>query len=1658
MPSSSPLAAAQRAQDLAASLDTLWALSAAAYAVLLTVGAAVAHTGKTGGRNVSTGLAQGFIVLSVGTVAWWLCGYGVAFGASGAALGTEGAAYAVDSTSDSADRFFGSLPLLYASLGVFSSGVVGRMTLPAFVVVVAVHSAFVVPVVVHAVWGDHGWLAAWSPSCTVGRGVLDSGGFAAVHVLGGALAVGSGFVLGPRRLRGGVPLFSEAGRDMTVAHDKFAHGAGTLLLWCGYIALAGSGVGTAGRARRGEGESLVGGAAHAMAAEALGGSAALAVSTWLSRERLGYLRHADVFDGGVAGLVAASGGFFVPLAYAPLLGAGGAAVHVLCLRLKEVLGLDDGLDAASVHLGPGLWGLLASSLAASSDLVAAGGAAAADDSGVRLCVHALFGVCVVGWGLLAAVAVLEGVDRVLPVCPHGEDEREGLDATVCGGPYCGIIGDLAHRAILWPNPGTAAAAMAAAEAAAAAEDGVEGPTEAVRRAESLRSAAPLPPRARTLLRLRPSPGLCVRTALFCATLGAATALGATSGSGGGGRSREAWALLTSGGGGEADAANRTEGWTVSDARVRQLEGDVHTMWLLVCAMGVFLMQLGFCFLEAGSVRSGNVITIVFKNFADCAFGALGWWLVGYSFAFASGSPFVGGGTAEFFAFSPGPRDSGYRDLGRFFLSFTYMTTAATIVSGGIAERMSLSAYAMISAAIATVGYPLGVHWLWSDHGWLSPFSSDRIAGNGTLDFAGSIVIHLFGGACALGFAWLLGPRQLAGSVDVFSPEGQVLVAPHNKFQQACGTLLLWFSWLAFNGGSVGSIADGGASVAAGAMICTVLAGSAATVVGAVFFRWHEGYFHIGHTCNTALTGLVSITAGCGYVSPGSSLAIGALATPVYYGVFRARTRLRIDDVVDAGAVHFGGGLWGGVAVGLFADADRIAAGTGLARAGVDTSGLFMGGGATQLGLQLLAILCVVAWAALFVPVVYLLASRLVDVRVTLEAELAGIDITEHRAHSYDYIERLERERFEAEESQRLLQGVAECMVRFDLDTADALLQTHSARRGGADGTAGRAAGSDALREALVGLVGNLRSYRPYLPESLFATDPDAELLGEVLGPSSVLPPGGDGQAALCCVCVEGCRALDEAHPLAMREARAVYGVLLREAVGALQGYVVGAQRDRVVVAFRSFRPAVSFALQLQQRAHDAEWPAALRDHPCFGAGGGGGGGGGSCSGRDSWVKCEGDNSIARGSAWNGLRLKIGVASGPVDTDLSRVTGRFDYKGSAVVQAEALCTKAVGGTVAVMEMTNEEAMHEFNCVSVLSLPLEKLRGVRGTHTVLLLVPQALEGRAQAVEAAVYLRDNGSGSDTSPYNPLVAPASGSMSVAAGVSGIVSPLALPPSELKESVATIATVRMGELSPGGASSAAAAASETLNSVLNNILRCLQRTEGSVVSVCGTQVVLGWNTARRCLSHADQGVRFAAQLHSGFESLGLRLQRGCHPRTGIATGWCMHGSIGAHGQRFVNVFGPCVALSAHLASAAEALEAFVLVASMPGHPVAEENPLLAGAVRPVDTWSLPNVIKGTAGAEGEEATEVAREAVDVYEICADRVYEAVVREESYSSVVVDIESKDHTWEWGTGYAKAFRQKRWQDIAKVDCHIMKTVAMMLREGKTLRSIAETRIM
>jgi Amt family ammonium transporter len=407
------------------------------------------------------------------------------------------------------------------------------------------------------------------------------------------------------------------------------------------------------------------------------------------------------------------------------------------------------------------------------------------------------------------------------------------------------------------------------------------------------------------------------------------------------------------------------------------EVAIDTVWILLAAVLVFFMQAGFAMVETGFTRAKNAVNIGMKNLMDYCVGTLAFWAVGFGFMFGADRFGLFGGSGFFLSGANPVTAEGLRTFAFWMFQVVFAATAATIVSGAMAERTRFVAYLIYSFVISLFIYPISGHWIWGG-GWL--------ANLGFMDFAGSTVVHSLGGWCALIGAALLGPRvgkyvRRDGQISVKAIQG------HNLPLATLGVFILWFGWFGFNAGSTVSGTD--LSIAFIAVNTNVAA--AAGAVGAMALSWIRSKKpDLSMSLNGALAGLVAVTAGCASVSPGSAILIGLIAGAIVeLSVEFIDKVLRIDDPVGAVSVHGVCGAWGTLAVGLFAQPEY----GGLA-------GLFFGGGVQQLGIQALGVLCVFGWTVAASLALFSLLKATVGLRVGPEEELRGLDIGEHGSEAY----------------------------------------------------------------------------------------------------------------------------------------------------------------------------------------------------------------------------------------------------------------------------------------------------------------------------------------------------------------------------------------------------------------------------------------------------------------------------------------------------------------------------------------------------------------------------------------------------------------------------------------------------------------------------------
>jgi len=417
-----------------------------------------------------------------------------------------------------------------------------------------------------------------------------------------------------------------------------------------------------------------------------------------------------------------------------------------------------------------------------------------------------------------------------------------------------------------------------------------------------------------------------------------------------------------------------------DATAASNQVAVDTVWMLVAAFLVFFMQAGFAMVEAGFTRAKNASNIMMKNIMDFSVGAIGYWAIGFGLMFGADKLGLFGSDGFFLSAGDPTTGDGLWQLAFWMFQVVFAATAATIVSGAMAERTKFVGYLFYSAVISALIYPVVGHWIWGG-GWLS--------GKGMVDFAGSTVVHSVGGWAALAGAIVLGPR-----LGKYGPNGTVKAIPgHNIPLAALGVFILWFGWFGFNPGST----TAGTNLSIATIAVTTNLSAAAGAITAMITIWiRHGKPDTSMTLNGALAGLVAITAPCASVSPASAIIIGAIAgVLVVFSVEFLDRVLKIDDPVGAISVHGVCGAFGTLAVGLFAQAKY-----GEASGAGAVNGLFFGGGLSQFWVQLVGVVTVFLWVFIAAMALFLAIKFTVGLRVSREEELRGLDIDEHGMESY----------------------------------------------------------------------------------------------------------------------------------------------------------------------------------------------------------------------------------------------------------------------------------------------------------------------------------------------------------------------------------------------------------------------------------------------------------------------------------------------------------------------------------------------------------------------------------------------------------------------------------------------------------------------------------
>lgn len=419
--------------------------------------------------------------------------------------------------------------------------------------------------------------------------------------------------------------------------------------------------------------------------------------------------------------------------------------------------------------------------------------------------------------------------------------------------------------------------------------------------------------------------------------------------------------------------------------IKEVSSDLWGVWFLLGAALVFWMQAGFAMVETGFTRAKNTGNIIMKNLMDFCIGTVMFVAIGFGIFLGENTFFGLIGKPNWQVFT----NYATFDWSNFVFNLVFCATAATIVSGAMAERTKFLSYCVYSAVISAIIYPVEAHWTWGG-GWLAAI--------GFHDFAGSNCIHMVGGICALIGAAMVGPRIGKFTRDKDGKVTKVHAFPgHNIPLGALGVFILWLGWYGFNGAAAVTVPE------LGSIFVTTTIAPAVATVSCMIFTWIKyGKPDVSMCLNASLAGLVAITAPCDVTDALGAIIIGAVSgVLVVFGVWLLDNKLHIDDPVGAVAVHCFNGIWGTIAVGLFATPSAPAFARAISGGAnqISGAGLFYGGGFKCLGIQLLGMFCTIAWTAITITIVFLIIKKIFGLRVTAEEEIVGLDKLEHGLES-----------------------------------------------------------------------------------------------------------------------------------------------------------------------------------------------------------------------------------------------------------------------------------------------------------------------------------------------------------------------------------------------------------------------------------------------------------------------------------------------------------------------------------------------------------------------------------------------------------------------------------------------------------------------------------
>ncbi|CAD6185075.1 unnamed protein product [Caenorhabditis auriculariae] len=954
---------------------------------LMQCGFAFLEAGAVRSKNTTNILIKNLLDSCIAIVGYWSLGWAFAYGDASNSTAGLFIGYSQFFLANFTDypKFFFQYVFAATSATIVSGAVAERCEFVTYIVYCSVISTFVYPILTHWGWHPQGWMLQGITSGIIKTTYLDFAGAGVVHLCGGSISFVAALIMGPRI--GKFPKDGEEESDEIKGHSVPFAALGGFILMFGFLAFNGGSM--ADIVKPGEGYIV----ALAMVNTILCG--AFAALTYLIMH---YITHGKwtlllTINACLAGMVSACAGCNRMEPWGSVfVGTGSGLIYLALSKMMIWFKIDDPLDAFAVHAGGGFWGLISTVIVGHEGIAYAVAHAIGGKDGANNEVAQSFAqlgwqfVCIaaiVTWSWLWMVPIFLFLKKIGKLRVSEEVEINGLDIYKHGesayplhayGHGWHEFEATGHGLPHAKNRGrtlSVNAEMSLEQLAAVYErtSSISHEQEATKRL-----FAPHNDASRKTSKVRSQNGEHLPNSKKSSSYQVHDSSNMTS------------------------TPNYTAQIIQLQNEVIQIRADFtdneNAFFLCSMAMIIFFMQCGFAFLEAGAVRSKNTTNILIKNLLDSCIAIVGYWAFGWALAYGEASnPTVGLfiGHSQFFL-------ANFTNYPKFFFQYVFAATSSTIVSGAVAERCEFITYIVYVTVISTFVYPILTHWGWHPQGWMFlGFSSGSISTT-YLDYAGSGMVHLCGGSISLVAAYIMGPR--IGKFPKDDEEESDEIKGHSVPFVALGGFILMFGFLAFNGGSQADIVKPGeGDIVALSMVNTFLCGAFASFTYLIIHYITHGKWTLLLTINACLTGMVSACAGCNRMEPWGSFFVGTGAGLIYLALSKLMIRLKIDDPLDAFAVHAGGGFWGLISAVVFAH-DGIVYAVFHAFGGQRGAGHELAQSFAQLGWQFVCIIAIITWSCFWLIPIFLFLRKIGKLRVPEQVEVNGLDIFKHGESAY----------------------------------------------------------------------------------------------------------------------------------------------------------------------------------------------------------------------------------------------------------------------------------------------------------------------------------------------------------------------------------------------------------------------------------------------------------------------------------------------------------------------------------------------------------------------------------------------------------------------------------------------------------------------------------